>query len=26
MIRNAMTRLDGAMEPLLGVIAGVLLF
>jgi TRAP-type C4-dicarboxylate transport system permease small subunit len=26
MIRNAMTRLDGAMEPLLGAIAGVLLF
>jgi TRAP-type C4-dicarboxylate transport system permease small subunit len=26
MIGNAMTRLDGAMEPLLGAIAGVLLF
>jgi TRAP-type C4-dicarboxylate transport system permease small subunit len=26
MIRHAITRLDGAMEPLLGVIAGVLLF
>jgi TRAP-type C4-dicarboxylate transport system permease small subunit len=26
MIRNAMTRLAGAMEPLLGAIAGVLLF
>jgi TRAP-type C4-dicarboxylate transport system permease small subunit len=26
MIRNAMTRLDGVMEPLLGAIAGVLLF
>jgi TRAP-type C4-dicarboxylate transport system permease small subunit len=26
MIRNAITRLDGAMEPLLGAFAGVLLF